>query len=83
MNLLPDIPTVAESGFPGFDMVDWNGLFAATGTPREAIDKLAAAAAVSAKAPVVSPSQRAQGTIQAISRGQRGSEPSPRKVEYL
>jgi tripartite-type tricarboxylate transporter receptor subunit TctC len=50
---LPDIPTVAESGFPGFDMVDWNGLFAATGTPREAIDKLAAAAAVSAKAPVV------------------------------
>jgi len=50
---LPDIPTVAESGFPGFDMVDWNGLFAAAGTPRVAIERLAAAAAVSARAAAV------------------------------
>ncbi len=47
---LPDVPTIAESGFPGFDLNDWNGLFAATGTPRVAIEKMAAAAAVSAKA---------------------------------
>ncbi len=29
----PDVPTLAESGYPGFDLSDWNGLFAATGTP--------------------------------------------------
>ena len=29
----PDVPTIAESGYPGFDMIDWNGLFAANGTP--------------------------------------------------
>jgi tripartite-type tricarboxylate transporter receptor subunit TctC len=50
---LPDVPTLAESGFPGFDMNDWNGLFAAAGTPRPIIERVAAAAAVSARAPAV------------------------------
>ena len=27
--IFPDVPTMAESGYPGFDMNDWNGLFAA------------------------------------------------------
>jgi tripartite-type tricarboxylate transporter receptor subunit TctC len=40
---LPDVPTLAESGFPGYDMNDWNGVFAATGTPQPIIDRLAAA----------------------------------------
>jgi tripartite-type tricarboxylate transporter receptor subunit TctC len=39
---IPDIPTVAESGFPGFNVLTWNGLAAPTGTPREIIDKIAA-----------------------------------------
>lgn len=47
---LPDVPTIAESGFPGFDMNDWNGLFAATGTPAPIIVRLAAVAHVSARA---------------------------------
>jgi tripartite-type tricarboxylate transporter receptor subunit TctC len=50
---LPDVPTLAQSGFPGFDVNDWNGLFAAEGTPRIAIDRIAAAAATAAKAPEV------------------------------
>jgi tripartite-type tricarboxylate transporter receptor subunit TctC len=50
---LPDVPTIAESGFPGFDMNDWNGLFAAAATPRAAINRMAAVAAVSAKSPAV------------------------------
>ncbi|NKC31907.1 Bug family tripartite tricarboxylate transporter substrate binding protein [Falsiroseomonas selenitidurans] len=50
---LPDVPTLAQSGFPGFDLNDWNGLFAAEGTPRIAIDRIAAAAATAAKAPAV------------------------------
>lgn len=37
---LPDVPTVAESGFPDFAAVSWFGLFAPRGTPREVIDKI-------------------------------------------
>ena len=39
---LPDIPTVAESGFPGFNVLTWNGLMAPAGTPKDIIDKIAA-----------------------------------------
>jgi tripartite-type tricarboxylate transporter receptor subunit TctC len=35
--LLPEIPTVAEQGFPGFDSFGWNGILAPAGTPREII----------------------------------------------
>ena len=38
--VFPDVPTLSESGFPGFDLNDWNGLFAATGTPPEAIARM-------------------------------------------
>jgi tripartite-type tricarboxylate transporter receptor subunit TctC len=41
---LPNVPTVAESGFPGFEASGWNALVALAGTPREIIDKLNAAA---------------------------------------
>jgi tripartite-type tricarboxylate transporter receptor subunit TctC len=36
----PDVPTLAESGYPGFDMNDWNGLFAAEGTPAPLIQRM-------------------------------------------
>jgi len=32
---LPDVPTVAESGYPGFDAVNWQGLFLPAGTPKD------------------------------------------------
>jgi tripartite-type tricarboxylate transporter receptor subunit TctC len=38
---IPDVPTVAESGFPGFNVVTWNGLVAPAGTPRDIVDKIA------------------------------------------
>ncbi|KAF1049373.1 Bug family tripartite tricarboxylate transporter substrate binding protein [Xylophilus sp.] len=38
--LYPDVPTVAESGYPGFSAVSWTGLSAPKGTPRPIIDKL-------------------------------------------
>ena len=38
--LLPDVPTIAESGFPGFDASLYYGLAAPAGTPRAVIDKL-------------------------------------------
>ena len=36
-NALPDVPTVAESGLPGFEASSWFGLLAPTGTPREVV----------------------------------------------
>jgi tripartite-type tricarboxylate transporter receptor subunit TctC len=37
---LPETPTVAESGFPGFDLSSWHGIFAPAGTPREIVNRL-------------------------------------------
>lgn len=38
----PDIPTLAEAGLPGFELVAWQGVVAPAGTPRPIIDALAA-----------------------------------------
>ena len=37
---LPDVPTLAEAGFPGIGSLNWNGFFAPVRTPRPIIDKL-------------------------------------------
>lgn len=37
---LPDVPTIAESGYPGFETVAWFGLFAPKGTPAAIVSKL-------------------------------------------
>jgi tripartite-type tricarboxylate transporter receptor subunit TctC len=38
--LLPDIPTVSESGLPGYRAITWNGILAPAATPRDVINKL-------------------------------------------
>ncbi|MEJ8815669.1 tripartite tricarboxylate transporter substrate binding protein [Variovorax ureilyticus] len=40
IDVLPDVPTVAESGYPGFVAEDWKALVAPAGTPPEAINKV-------------------------------------------
>ena len=37
---LPDVPTVAESGLPGFDVTSWYGIVVRSGTPRAIVDKV-------------------------------------------
>ena len=39
---LPDVPTVAESGYPGFAGVGWSGFVAPAGTPRDIVEKISA-----------------------------------------
>jgi tripartite-type tricarboxylate transporter receptor subunit TctC len=39
-NALPDLVTIAESGYPGFETVGWAGLMAPAGTPREIVARL-------------------------------------------
>jgi tripartite-type tricarboxylate transporter receptor subunit TctC len=36
----PDLPTIAESGYPGFDAIAWHGILAPAGTPPAIIDRL-------------------------------------------
>jgi tripartite-type tricarboxylate transporter receptor subunit TctC len=43
--LLPDVPTVAESGVPGFDVSTWFGIVVPRGTPDDAVNRLNAAIA--------------------------------------
>lgn len=37
----PELPTVAEQGFPGFAGEPWSGFFAPKGTPKAIVDKIA------------------------------------------
>ena len=39
---MPDLPTMAEAGVPGFEVDTWYGFFAPAGTPRDVTDKLRA-----------------------------------------
>ena len=38
--LMPDVPTVAEQGFPGYEALNWYGYLAPAGTPKEIVDRL-------------------------------------------
>ena len=51
--VLPDLPTLDESGFPGFEMTVWHGLYAPAGTPKEIIEKLSSALQVAVQDPKV------------------------------
>ena len=63
---LPNVPTLAEQGLAGYEMVTWFGFFAPAGTPPEVVDKLQAATAKALQAPEVR--ERLQ---------QAGAEPIP------
>lgn len=51
--VLPNVPTVAEGGVPGYDVISWNALFAPVGSPPEAITKLSEALRVVLADPAV------------------------------
>jgi tripartite-type tricarboxylate transporter receptor subunit TctC len=57
---LPDIPTVAEQGFPGFEGVGWGGLFAPANTPTNIVTKIAAAATQAYKTDELKQAMRAR-----------------------
>jgi tripartite-type tricarboxylate transporter receptor subunit TctC len=50
---LPNLPTMQESGMPGFEVGIWHGLYAPKGTPQAAIDKLSQALQAALKDPAV------------------------------
>ena len=64
--VLPDLPAVAEAGIPGYEMLNWLGLFAPAGTPRAIVERLA------------TESLKVLGTPDVVQRFHaQGAEPSP------
>src|SRR5262245_11807925 len=61
---LPDVPTAAEAGFPGFELEAWVALFAPAGTPPEAINRLTAAAKEALASPEAMEKIRTTGMTQ-------------------
>lgn len=59
----PGTPTIAESGFAGFDMDDWNGMFAASGAPEAIIPLMQAAVATAARDETVLARMAPLGTV--------------------
>ncbi len=59
MASLPDVPTVSETIYPGYELNAWFGIFVPAGTPQPVIDKLAADIAAALKTPEVA--QRLEG----------------------
>jgi tripartite-type tricarboxylate transporter receptor subunit TctC len=57
--LYPDLPTIAESGFPGYDAYPWFGMLAPAGTPREIVSRLAGEIAAAVPLPEISERIRA------------------------
>lgn len=53
LKTLPNVPTVAESGFPGYEVQAWSGFVAPAGTPQAVIDKLNDAAKKAVATPEV------------------------------
>jgi tripartite-type tricarboxylate transporter receptor subunit TctC len=68
-SVFPDVPTIAESGVPGFDVVTWFGLFAPSGTPKPIVDLL------NAKANAAIKSQAAKDAFAQISFDAGGGSP--------
>ena len=59
---LPDLPTVAESGLPGYEVVGWFGMFAPAGTPMKLVDALSAETRRGLQRPEFAAIAEAQGT---------------------
>ena len=59
--MLPDVPTTAEAGLPGFELEAWVGLFAPAGTPPDAIARLSDALKTSLESPDVQKRAALQG----------------------
>jgi tripartite-type tricarboxylate transporter receptor subunit TctC len=59
--LLPDLPAIAESGYPGFEALAWNGILVAAGTPKPIVQRLNTEIGAILKDPSVKAALNAQG----------------------
>ncbi|MBI2317258.1 MAG: tripartite tricarboxylate transporter substrate binding protein, partial [Betaproteobacteria bacterium] len=69
---LPNVPTIAEFGVPGYECINWSSILAPAGTPREIVRRINATVANALKSPDVKQRLNSQGF-----------EPSPSTPEEL
>ena len=60
---MPELPTFAESGYPGFEALAWNGLFAPAGTPAATVERINADVNAVLRDPAVRETLRKQGLV--------------------
>jgi tripartite-type tricarboxylate transporter receptor subunit TctC len=60
---MPEVLTMAESGFPGFEMLSWYGLWGPPGLPRDVVDRLAAETAKAVKSAEMQQKLASQGFL--------------------
>ena len=65
---LPDVPTVAEAGVPGYEATSWIGMLAPAGTPRASLDRLWDAVNAAMKLPTVRETLESGGTDIVVSK---------------
>ncbi len=66
--VLPEVPTIAEAGVPGYEAISWYGLLAPAGTPRRVIDKIHAETARALQLPDVREKLAADGAEASVNR---------------
>jgi tripartite-type tricarboxylate transporter receptor subunit TctC len=52
-SLAPEVPTMAEAGVPGFNLVSWHAVYAPKGTPKDVLKKLNEAVVAAVRSPEV------------------------------
>ena len=62
-SMYPDVPTVAESGYKGFEALSWSGMSVPKGTPKPIVDKLEAAMSQVMSSPAVKQRMETQGFV--------------------
>jgi tripartite-type tricarboxylate transporter receptor subunit TctC len=60
---LPDVPTIAELGYPGYEISSWQGVFAPAGTPKDIIGKLNSEIVAMLKTPAVQERIKREGAV--------------------
>jgi tripartite-type tricarboxylate transporter receptor subunit TctC len=61
--VMPDVPTIAEAGVPGYETTIWLGIMAPAGTPKPVVDKLNAAINAMMKQPDIQAAWTKQGAV--------------------
>jgi tripartite-type tricarboxylate transporter receptor subunit TctC len=69
--LYPDVPTIAESGYKGFEALSWSGMSIQKGTPKAVVDKLEAAMTQVMTLPAIKQRMDSQGFVIPV----QGSKP--------
>jgi tripartite-type tricarboxylate transporter receptor subunit TctC len=78
---LPDVPTIAELGYPGYEISSWQGVFAPAGTPKDIIDRLNVEIVAMLKTPEVQARIVREGAIPIGSSPEQWSERFKNEVD--